>query len=656
MKNIIEQAREIQKETTQQVRGLVFDGVRPLIVEMLEQQQPEGESDLLPSDDAGQIDNITNPPPNNQVPPNAAGAAPQDPAAPAEPSPLDSLPSPDTMPPAMPVPQAPVPQPEGAAMPIQASPVSGMPMPGPDGKITVNFQDLWSTSAVVPPAPAPTTDQSVSSLGQNPTATNTDPLASLDNVPGMDGSPPSPELSQTQGTNTQPSVAEDETMPPELQLEEKIHSLGEALFELRKTNKTNNLTTEQKKFFELVLLEMLENLDGLRLSSTTGKIKKLQLETKLNYIYNSVLTESTKNDNTYHQSRGSERMNKATLREFKAKLAIKEETAAPYLNVGEKNMGDALGKDLKQNQEAASQDSKAQKASDTRPIKDPGKAPLPAESKHDKEQPWEKGTAKGKGAADPAKETSISENALELLEAELMEMLGVEGEDEKPEVVEEETSLEECAGEPATVNVTISAGPGVNLGMDGDSDVSGLSLGDEDDDDEIQILADDDEEVADSAMPKSFEPEDDEVVDDEEDEVDDEEEDVASKPPMVSELKRQLAEVRNELNETQVLTACSLYTNKLFANNHNLSERQKRKIVEYFDGVGTIAEAKAVYTRIKKVIAESAVKNSLNESVSRPVKPASKREVINESKNDTPFGRMSFNLDRWQVLAGIGKK
>lgn len=639
MKNIIEEARKIHSETVQEVRGLVFDGVRPLIVEMLEQtpddeQQNSNLQQQQPDPTMNPLNTM-----DNVVPPNAATTPPTDPAAPAEPSPLDSLGQQQMTPPAEPIPAIPQNDVQPAAVPIQASPVAGMPMPGPDGKITVNFEDLWATKAP-PEQPVPQNDLPPPSAPSEPPVNE-----------------PAPDLStQNPQTAEQPTQENPSDLPPELQLENKINVLFETFAELKEI-KLNEL---QKKFFELALLEMLDELDSLPSNSVKERVNKLTLESKLNKIYNSALSESKKDNNTYYQSKGSERMNKATLREFKAKLALNEEAAAPYLNKDEKNAGDAFGKPLKQDSNASTQDAKAKSASDGRPVKDPGKKALPAEKKADEEKPWFKGTP----------EKPLSENALEQLEEELMKMLGVNecGDSSDKEVVMgEESSLEECAGEPVSVNVKISAGPGVSLDVgDAEGASDGLSLGD---DDELEIV-DDDDEVSDVMSKDDADLDlDDEPSEEDDDggldlsdespvEGDNEDEDM-KKPEIVSELRKQLAEAKKELNETQVLTACSIYTNKIFANYHSLSETQKRKIVKYFDGVGTIAEAKAVYTTIKKVLLEKTGNNSksvtkgLAESASRPVKPATKQTVITESVS--PLSKVTFNVDRWQTLAGIKK-
>jgi hypothetical protein len=629
MSKLIEEARKIHKETVVEVQGLVFDGVRPLIVEMLEQTPEEDFTKQQP-------DPATNPPTamDNVVPPNATATAPIDPSAPAEPSPLDDLTSSQQTPtPAMPTPAAPANDFETQAAPIQASPVAGMPMPGPDGKITVNFEDLWSTKAGQQPEP-PAEQQPATVAPETP----------QDQTQAI---PADQQAQQPPANNAQPST-EDSELPPELQLENKIDLLANCFIDLKKTT---NLNETQKKFFELSLLEMLDEIDAITIKTAKGRINKLFLERKLNELYNSVVLESKKDNNSYYQSKGPTRMNKATLREFKAKLALNEEAAAPYLNKDEKNAGEAFGKPLKQDPNAAKQDAHTKGASDGRPVKDPGKKALPAEKKADEEKPWFKGTP----------EKPLSENALEQLEEELMEMLGMTECDDSKEVVmgEAEGSLEECAGEPVSVNVKISAGPGVSLDMADDSasdDVGGsaLDMSSLSDDEELEIIDDDDDmssddEVSDVAMK------DDDSDSDDLDLSDDEDDEEENKPGMVSELKRQLAEKKKELNETQVLTACSLYTNKIFANYHNLSERQKRKIVKYFDGVGTIAEAKAVYTTIKNVLSENvATKKPIAESASRVVKPSTKQEVVTESTS--PLSKVTFDADRWQILAGISKK
>lgn len=100
--------------------------------------------------------------------------------------------------------------------------------------------------------------------------------------------------------------------------------------------------------------------------------------------------------------------------------------------------------------------------------------------------------------------------------------------------------------------------------------------------------------------------------------------------------------LRGQLHETQLLTARSLYVNKLFVRDE-LTGAQKRKIVEYLDSANTIAEAKEIYNRLVRVL-DAGKKNSamIKESAQRPARMLTEAVV-----------EPSFDTSRWQILAGM---
>lgn len=102
--------------------------------------------------------------------------------------------------------------------------------------------------------------------------------------------------------------------------------------------------------------------------------------------------------------------------------------------------------------------------------------------------------------------------------------------------------------------------------------------------------------------------------------------------------------LRGHLHETQLLTARSLFVNKLFVRDE-LTGAQKRKIVEYLDSANTIAEAKEIYNRLVRVL-DAGKKNGamIKESAQRPAV-----RYITETVSVEP----SFDTSRWQILAGV---
>lgn len=102
--------------------------------------------------------------------------------------------------------------------------------------------------------------------------------------------------------------------------------------------------------------------------------------------------------------------------------------------------------------------------------------------------------------------------------------------------------------------------------------------------------------------------------------------------------------LRSQLAETQLLTARSLYVNKLFVRD-DLSSGQKRKIVEYLDSARTLAEAKEIYNRVVRVLNTAKKNGMVTESVtSRPTQVLAEAAGIVEP---------SFDTSRWQILAGV---
>ena len=117
-----------------------------------------------------------------------------------------------------------------------------------------------------------------------------------------------------------------------------------------------------------------------------------------------------------------------------------------------------------------------------------------------------------------------------------------------------------------------------------------------------------------------------------------------TKPAVVAEsvLVKENQNLAKQLDETRLLTARSLYLNKIFVSEAKLSEVQKRKVVEYLDTAKTVSEAKEIFNRIVRVLNNAQKKGVVSESANQPV-------VIAESAEP------SFDTSRWSKLAGIKK-
>jgi len=114
------------------------------------------------------------------------------------------------------------------------------------------------------------------------------------------------------------------------------------------------------------------------------------------------------------------------------------------------------------------------------------------------------------------------------------------------------------------------------------------------------------------------------------------------------EMEETINELRNELNEVNLLNAKLLYTNKIFKAK-NLTESEKIKVLNTFDKAETVKEVKLVFETLTESFRTTSTKNSIKESLgsaSKTIAPAAPKQPIIEV-NDA-FARM-------QRLAGLKK-
>ena len=110
-----------------------------------------------------------------------------------------------------------------------------------------------------------------------------------------------------------------------------------------------------------------------------------------------------------------------------------------------------------------------------------------------------------------------------------------------------------------------------------------------------------------------------------------------------------VAELRNELNEVNLLNAKLLYTNKIFKSK-NLTESEKIKVLNTFDKAETVKEVRLVFETLTESFKTTTVKkNPIRESLgsaSKTISTATPKQPIIESNE--AFARM-------QKLAGLRK-
>ena len=115
------------------------------------------------------------------------------------------------------------------------------------------------------------------------------------------------------------------------------------------------------------------------------------------------------------------------------------------------------------------------------------------------------------------------------------------------------------------------------------------------------------------------------------------------------EMEKTINELRNELNEVNLLNAKLLYTNKIFKAK-NLTESEKIKVLNTFDKAETVKEVKLVFETLTESFKTTTVKkNPIKESLgsaSKTISTATPKQPIIESNE--AFARM-------QRLAGLRK-
>jgi hypothetical protein len=103
--------------------------------------------------------------------------------------------------------------------------------------------------------------------------------------------------------------------------------------------------------------------------------------------------------------------------------------------------------------------------------------------------------------------------------------------------------------------------------------------------------------------------------------------------------------MKESLNETNLLNAKLMFSNKLFKT-YDLNESQKLNVIDNFDRAQSLREVKLVYTTLAESMKRPA-KRKVNESASRVTgTTAPKKQIISESNKFS---------DRMQKLAGLKK-
>jgi hypothetical protein len=115
-----------------------------------------------------------------------------------------------------------------------------------------------------------------------------------------------------------------------------------------------------------------------------------------------------------------------------------------------------------------------------------------------------------------------------------------------------------------------------------------------------------------------------------------------------TEMEETIAELRNELNEVNLLNAKLLYTNKIFKAK-NLTESEKIKVLNTFDKAETVKEVKLVFETLTESFKTTAKKAPIKESL------GSASRSISSTQTKQPIIEVNDAFARMQKLAGLRK-
>lgn len=533
-------------------------------------------------------------------------------------------------------------------MPVDPAQVSdpGLAETPPDGQMTDPAMaapaepktiEVSEPTLVVPVAPQTAAPEAP----MPPTETPVDPMAVA-----PPASPATPPLTETD------EVEEEEKMSLD---EETYEIFKESVSYVERISESKYVNKQMLKPRLVKLFVMLEN--NKRKWNLPKSVFSLA-ENRINVIFEEI----EKTQNSYNEIKGN---NMKTIREFTQSLFT--ESKEGFGDGGKAKESLRSDSEINTASDKAADHAKAL----VKTPEDPGKA-----DSHKLSGTPLKGTGKAQGG--PQEDAKPLHESEEMDEAEkaLMEMLDAElsGEDKTGEEevvaegsVEETVSAEQVVAEAKQVQRALlkeKIKRALKECMMGDSDMSHDAPKEEelsatvlskdfDDDGDMDLVVnvntpdeDGSLELASDAGTSDLDMNAKRKEEDEEGgfEVVDDMDDLKEADQLMSE-NRQL---RSRLNESDLLTARSIYLNKILTE-HNLSTRQKQAVVRHLDKSQNLAEAKEFYFRINSLLRE---RTKVVASPSAATKPA--QSAINESTN-TRKGLSVGSVERWQQLAGIKK-
>lgn len=133
------------------------------------------------------------------------------------------------------------------------------------------------------------------------------------------------------------------------------------------------------------------------------------------------------------------------------------------------------------------------------------------------------------------------------------------------------------------------------------------------------------------------------------DDLEDDEDELTEIKSQLQESINKVEKLEKRLNEVNLLNSKLLYVNKLYKST-NLTESKKNTILESFDKVNTVREAKITYDLLKENLINSSNKPNTQIIKGLASKPSM---VIKENKSTSPILEQDSLYKRMQKLAGL---
>jgi hypothetical protein len=556
-------------------------------------------------------------------------------------------------------------------------------MPGQDGKMTVDFEDLFvDNDSLKSDVGTPTEEPPVAA----PEAGPVEPAVAA-NQPSV-----SPEAEQQNIV--------DQNNPEEIvSMEGFSRALSETSKKINEAFYLNNLTVVGKEKIKEELFGLLEKLDFLTKNNIINKKESSKNENKLDFLL--LKLKEAKLSNSYIKNDRRDSNNMKSLKEYAAKLFEEDNSfskpADKKLNHGstasdeqpkkQSGVSPEVGgpKDLKAATEKVNAKSpvvkqwaegepelKEEVDVDEKELKEAIEC---LTTKVEKKEGWEKAEPEEVDPShknlkeDIGDELALGDSEGEDLGAPMgdegMEMAAVDSDGVDPDIVLNIELPDEI--EDALASIDVSALDGVKVDVADINLGAGQADGDSDEDDMELDFGGDSVDVPDVAA----EP----AQDDSEEE---DEKEIGEAYPKMKEafikllknhklLEAKLAQVeaenkalkesvtkdRSALKEANLFLAKNVYFTK-FLQRNDISKKNLTKIVEYLDRAESVNDAKGIYNKIKAKLAESAkTSNKLVGSPSKVTSPGSANKTLTESVSHV--NEDGFDVGRWAVIAGINK-